>query len=330
MSLSVNSRNLGFGVLLSAGIVLSLVPMGSAQATPSTVTVAAVEPGNYQVSGNGRGGQYILEDRTSGESSSAASVQGDLTTPRGNTIEYSATAQASLSGGLKAKSSISGDGFAWNASDPLYVLADGTTNPNGVPHWYTSIAYAQMADMLTVTGAEDLSSISFLLQVDGKLHNGTGLQGYDASVSLGRWGHSIFQSNVLSTPAGHLEFDEMMTTGLYSVVDGQVDFDLFLMTTAEYGIKSWPLAQGSGPLPAGGAYADFFSTVTIAEIFGFNEFGQRVSLFSVTGSDGTILPTVRAPPVSAVPEPATWAMMIAGFGIVGGTLRRRNRAMAFA
>ncbi len=29
---------------------------------------------------------------------------------------------------------------------------------------------------------------------------------------------------------------------------------------------------------------------------------------------------------SAVPEPATWAMMFAGFGIVGSTLRRRSRA----
>ncbi len=33
----------------------------------------------------------------------------------------------------------------------------------------------------------------------------------------------------------------------------------------------------------------------------------------------------------AVPEPSTWAMIIAGFGIVGGALRRRRRAgVAFA
>jgi hypothetical protein len=29
-----------------------------------------------------------------------------------------------------------------------------------------------------------------------------------------------------------------------------------------------------------------------------------------------------------VPEPATWAMMIAGFGMVGGALRRRRTALA--
>lgn len=31
-----------------------------------------------------------------------------------------------------------------------------------------------------------------------------------------------------------------------------------------------------------------------------------------------------------VPEPATWAMMIAGFGLVGGTLRRRRAGVAHA
>ncbi len=33
---------------------------------------------------------------------------------------------------------------------------------------------------------------------------------------------------------------------------------------------------------------------------------------------------------SAVPEPATWAMMIAGFGLVGGAVRRRRASTAFA
>ncbi len=32
----------------------------------------------------------------------------------------------------------------------------------------------------------------------------------------------------------------------------------------------------------------------------------------------------------AVPEPATWAMMIMGFGLVGATMRRRSVKVAFA
>lgn len=34
--------------------------------------------------------------------------------------------------------------------------------------------------------------------------------------------------------------------------------------------------------------------------------------------------------VQAVPEPATWAMMIAGFGLVGGALRRRSTNVTLA
>jgi hypothetical protein len=36
------------------------------------------------------------------------------------------------------------------------------------------------------------------------------------------------------------------------------------------------------------------------------------------------------PPAAAVPEPATWAMMIGGFGLVGGALRRRRTGTVFA
>lgn len=36
------------------------------------------------------------------------------------------------------------------------------------------------------------------------------------------------------------------------------------------------------------------------------------------------------PPPAGVPEPATWALMIAGFGLTGATLRRRQAALATA
>ena len=36
------------------------------------------------------------------------------------------------------------------------------------------------------------------------------------------------------------------------------------------------------------------------------------------------------PPAAAVPEPATWAMMIGGFALVGAGLRRRKAAVRFA
>lgn len=42
-------------------------------------------------------------------------------------------------------------------------------------------------------------------------------------------------------------------------------------------------------------------------------------------------PIIRFTPVSvAVPEPATWSMLIIGFGLVGGAMRRRARNLASA
>lgn len=46
----------------------------------------------------------------------------------------------------------------------------------------------------------------------------------------------------------------------------------------------------------------------------------RIVLTGVTTGPGT---------PGGVPEPASWAMMIAGFGVIGGSLRRRSAAVGF-
>jgi hypothetical protein len=72
-----------------------------------------------------------------------------------------------------------------------------------------------------------------------------------------------------------------------------------------------------------------------------NQRNPRGSTQSVLGLDADDFSTVPtrgfakfepAAAVSAVPEPATWAMMIGGFGMVGGSLRSRRRQtkVAFA
>lgn len=63
-----------------------------------------------------------------------------------------------------------------------------------------------------------------------------------------------------------------------------------------------------------------FNTCDVAEFDGrcFGSFTPTELLF--TGSDGAELVSL-----SAVPEPATWAMLIAGFGLSGAQLRRRRR-----
>jgi hypothetical protein len=50
-----------------------------------------------------------------------------------------------------------------------------------------------------------------------------------------------------------------------------------------------------------------------------------------TGLRGTISfsPGGNDAGVGSVPEPASWAMMLGGFGVIGGTLRRRQRVISF-
>ena len=63
-------------------------------------------------------------------------------------------------------------------------------------------------------------------------------------------------------------------------------------------------------------------------------FGFRWTQTNVTGSDQGLgvddLSITAAAAVAAVPEPATWAMMVGGFGLIGAALRRRRADPAFA
>ncbi|MHA6722511.1 DUF4394 domain-containing protein [Sphingomonas sp. RS2018] len=49
----------------------------------------------------------------------------------------------------------------------------------------------------------------------------------------------------------------------------------------------------------------------------------------VGGTDGLRNIAVAQPAVAAVPEPATWAMLIFGFGMVGSAMRRRRTTVSF-
>lgn len=56
-----------------------------------------------------------------------------------------------------------------------------------------------------------------------------------------------------------------------------------------------------------------------------------LSLNSTSNSPFSSAATLSVPPAGAVPEAATWAMMVGGFGLMGGALRRsRSAKVTFA
>jgi hypothetical protein len=58
--------------------------------------------------------------------------------------------------------------------------------------------------------------------------------------------------------------------------------------------------------------------------------GAGTYTVSVRGSSGPQGSYSGALNLGSVPEPATWAFMILGFGLIGGALRRRKAAVSFA
>jgi hypothetical protein len=58
--------------------------------------------------------------------------------------------------------------------------------------------------------------------------------------------------------------------------------------------------------------------------FGSAQFDPRMS----NGSNVLLQVKIGNSPAGAIPEPATWAMLIAGFGLVGGAMRRRRTPAA--
>lgn len=106
------------------------------------------------------------------------------------------------------------------------------------------------------------------------------------------------------------------------------------------GTQGWRLPTAA-ELAAGPSVADFGTpSAFVCASAWFNSFythcdyddAQGGAIFGSTGGGNWYDETwvLRSSNWSAVPESATWAMMIVGFGLVGGVARRRRASTAFA
>ncbi len=88
----------------------------------------------------------------------------------------------------------------------------------------------------------------------------------------------------------------------------------------------------SGPFLASGSvhflgFIDVDNPFASVVFSGVNAGGDFLAFDKFTIGDAA---QVVNPPSGVIPEPATWAMMIAGFGLVGGAMRRRRMAQLTA
>jgi hypothetical protein len=123
------------------------------------------------------------------------------------------------------------------------------------------------------------------------------------------------------------------TTGLVSspdVADGATSFGItfsdfdpgetfqFLLDVDPFGADNGTVLGNE--MIGASAYVDFSNGLRAIGILAAVAGNDDASAFTVT----SVVPT------PAVPEPASWAMMIAGFGLIGGAMRRRVARVSFA
>ncbi len=135
---------------------------------------------------------------------------------------------------------------------------------------------------------------------------------------------------------------------------GSVDLDgnaqggiqqIFNTTEGRYSLQFYLSANPDGGLgtkqvtvSVGGVNQDFFYTLTGANTHGnmgyaletlnFVSLGGPTTLSFQSDTAGSFGGVIGGVEVSAIPEPATWTMLLLGFGAIGWSLRSRRRSDA--
>ena len=134
-----------------------------------------------------------------------------------------------------------------------------------------------------------------------------------------------YDKNALKSSAGGFASDdEVAALGLLGLtgdikvlekINGSGDFVQLLNGITYIGVH---YGRGNGPVDVPGGVTAFY------------RFDAGVNLDEITFTPGSISSVSLYSTGPAVPEPATWAMMIGGFGLLGAAARRRRTTIAYA
>ena len=117
----------------------------------------------------------------------------------------------------------------------------------------------------------------------------------------------------------------ILTNAIFSITDSFIPGDIYTLSGDLVGTTSF-FAGGAGDIQATGAFGGEWQNASYSKLA--LAVGPGSYNFSITGDGKAGVPAgfgIRLDSVGSVPEPATWAMMLAGFGAVGFTMRRRPK-----
>lgn len=207
-------------------------------------------------------------------------------------------------------------GFTVPASAAIFITPDQSASTSENVQYNDGLdtnvnpmeAWTNQGTSVTFTGSENLG-----------VAGGLGQNGGVTGAGDGNIDFLVFQLTDSTTAMSAAQFN------IFEVRD--VETTVTINAYDQFGDLAATLAGHVLSLDNGNSGQDWFSVTTTddslisrIEISTTPSVG-RIAQFRLTAAD---VPTV------AVPEPATWAMLIAGFGMVGGAMRLRRREQALA
>jgi hypothetical protein len=235
------------------------------------------------------------------------------------TQNFNALATTGTSGALPAGWALSEQGTSTVGKDNLYAAGTGSANQGNTYSFGSAGSSDRALGTLTSGTATPLAFGAFFTN---------NLGGTIESLSLDYFGEQWRLSN---TSADKLSFQ--YSTDATSLSNGTwtafslLDFASILNNGTSAGTAL------NGNLAAN--RSEILATITGLSIADGGHFAFRWTDLDATGSDQglgiddlTLTAGLQTP--TGVPEPAAWAMMIGGFGLAGGALRRRASRVAFA
>ncbi|MBY0583667.1 MAG: PEPxxWA-CTERM sorting domain-containing protein [Sphingomonas sp.] len=164
----------------------------------------------------------------------------------------------------------------------------------------------------TVTVTEDSGTLKFLLSLEPgyRIHDGNA-------------NHNAFSFSILGNP--NITVSDL-TSGFTAISTSNADN----VSSPPFGIffSGVDCTTACGPGYAGGYAGDLSFTVSAASPLSIASLGSNNGVYFTSdlinerGKTGNVGATIAT---SAVPEPATWAMMLVGFGGIGAAMRRKPK-----